>query len=77
MLRENLEEEAILMKDVPGWKVKSNKQNKKKSSLVVIFQCAMSNINALSLKSMWLPSTWNGAHAYTLTSVCHSGEVKK
>lgn len=30
MLRENLEEEAILMKDVPGWKVKSNKQNKTK-----------------------------------------------
>lgn len=23
MLRENLEEEAILMKDVPGWKVKT------------------------------------------------------
>lgn len=24
MLRENLEEEAIIMKDVPGWKVKKN-----------------------------------------------------
>lgn len=24
MLRENLEEEAVIMKDVPGWKVKIN-----------------------------------------------------
>lgn len=24
MLRENLEEEAVIMKDVPGWKVKMN-----------------------------------------------------
>lgn len=27
MLRENLEEEVVIMKDVPGWKVRSKKKN--------------------------------------------------